>query len=567
MLAARPQIKLPNVPPPPNVIELKQWRAKQLSQRDELLARRLVNWAAIKQKCADDFVYWAENFCFAYDDHAPASERIIPLRLWDFQKEMALKMVEEIWRCVKDPIARWNGGADKARRMTATFTALLVIQWFAQFHGVSAVVTSKDKELCDRPGDMNSPFERLRWQIEKQPRELLPTGFDFNNKKHYKMRLINFQNGGQISGLAPTGNAMRQGRALIWLGDEFGFVPEDYEVWEASSGLCRVRLIFSTPNGPFCKFYRLVFKKDEEQFHCFQLDWWLHPVSAQGLFVKSDGTYSSPFFEELCRNNSRQVIARDWLRDHSEAVGGRIYPMYRDRDSTMIELEPSKESKVIYRIWDPGLCFAVGWGQVDEFERRLWLHELIVEREKVSRSTTVLKATAEKAIAITEQRFPGYQIIDLGDPYGSKIVHSQQTKTEFEELFELFAIRVQSAYLYKVPDRCKARIEEVSDVMTTDVELEDGSTTPQLLIDAKHCPQSLTAIRDGYRYVVLPNGQVTDEVKQRNHPANDLMDILGMFLLKVKKRGRDRDYSESPMGARRKAIQWRKTQRQMRRYG
>lgn len=556
---------LPPIPRQPDLRENKKQRIilDIMLRRDPSFAER------VKERCKRDFKFWANYFCFAYDDHRPADQRKIPLCMFEFQEEMALGLVAGIWRCIKNPIERWNAGADKARRMTATFTALLVVQWFAQFHGISTTVTSKTEEDVDIQGNMDSPFERLRWQIEQQLKQypfLFPADFDFENKQHNKKKFLDFQNGGQIKGCAPTGKALRQGRSMIYLGDEFAFVEKDRECWEAAAGTAKVRLVFSTPNGPFCKFYRLVFKLGDtagekgEDFHLFELDWFKHPDYAKGLYRKPDGSLSSPYMDNIIKNNTRQVVAREYMRDHNESIGGLVFKYIMRPSSKRLDLTPDPEVRTIYRIQDPGLWFAFLWMQKDRYGRALFLHELTKNVEEIPKGTTLLDWICKRAIQDSDELFDGWNIVDLGDPYASRQQLASQEKTEYELEKENHGMRVQSAYMYKISahEREKRRIELLSNLMQTDVELPDGNVTPKLLISADRCPLLLEAFESKFRREVDPDtGETTDTIIEAR-PYVDLVDCAGMGAIKLfDTRKRDENKPPPRPGAGRN-LKWKK---------
>ena len=526
---------IPKEPPQPDVSENKKKRVTL----DILLRGNPDFQEEIKQRCASDFVFWCEHFGWALDEQTVGDKKRIPLVLYEFQKEMAIEIIKNIWMAVEDPNYRWNAGGDKARKMTATFTALLVVQWFAQFHGISAIVTSKTLDDVDRQGDFNTPFQRLRWQVEQQYELypwLFPEKFNLNNKQHNKIGLINFQNGGQLSGIAPDEKGMRQGRGLIWVGDEYAFVQKDYECWDASAGTVRVRLIFSTPNNPLVKFYQLVYHKEEEQFHVFELDWFKHPDYAVGLYYRPDGILSSPFMDNVIKTNSRRVVAREYLRDHENATGGRVFGMFRAEESSVKDLIPDNRVNLIYRSWDPGLTFGVTWGQVDRYGRLLLLRELTMKSDQVTEGNTLLHMIAERALKITADEYNDFTVMDIGDPYGSRQQISAQSKedTEYELLYKHYKIRVQSAFMYKIAshERKTKRIDLLGDMMREDIEIDTGKFTPKLLIDPDKCPLTVEAFRGKYRYVLDERGEPTDEIVKA-HPYIDVVDCHGMLAIKA----------------------------------
>lgn len=474
------------------------------------------------------FIFWANYFTWAHDEFQPPAQRVRPVYLWDFQVEIAREIITNVWRCANSPIGEWNAYGEKGRRTAWTFTNLLILQYLWQFHSISSVITSKTEEDVDRKGDMNTPFEKLRFQIELQPRFLLPEGFSTEDKEGYKTRLIAIPNGGsQIAGLQPRGKAMRQARALIWFGDEFPHTENDYELWDAACGTVRVRIVGGTPNTPDCKAYKIRFNKDGENAHLFIIPWWEHPENAQGLFKKEDGSYSSPWFEEQLANKSKQTIAREYLMDWSAASGARVFHMFRP--NSCWQGLPLVRGPV-YRVWDPGLCFAVVWGQVDEFGAIRFLRELVAEDRHIS-SDTLLNYVARQALRISEADFQEFEIVDIGDPYASRKQIASQVKTEYELLQENFKIRVQSAFMFEIPahERVKKRIEILSDKMSQDIE---GTGRPGLLIDPVRAPILYEAFSGAYSRVVTPRGEILDEIA-RNHPINDVVDCAGMLALKA----------------------------------
>jgi hypothetical protein len=543
MLVLPASTPLPETEPLPDL----KANAKERLRFDLLAAQGDIMQQWLYERCKRDFFFWAEHTCFWHDAFAPIERREGPLVFYKFQREMAETMIFHTFKAVNERDYRWNCGADKARRMTCTYTSLLLIQWFAQFHSISSVVTSKTDEDVDIADDMNTPLQRLKWQIRKQPDFLLPPTYSKTNKSQNKIGLVNFGQDGQIAGIAPNGEAMRQARALIWLGDEFGFVPNDVTLWEASSGTVKVRYIFSTPNGPFCKFYRLVYKKDKtqdgnpEQFHLFELDWWKHPENAIGLFRKSDGSLSSPMFEGVIANNTRQVVAREWLRNHAESVGGLIYFMF-NRNSKVLNL-PVDPTQPLLVSWDPGLNFAVSFGQRDRNSRLLLFYEVVMRPEDVSRGTTLLRAVAERVIWLVENVFKDYRekVKHIGDPYASHVQIASQEKTEFQMLYDLFQIKVASEFMYKIGgnERKKKRIEIMSDLMVRSVDMDDGTESPALLIDSDHCPITVEAYEQGYRRQCEVDGQETDIILD-SHPFSDVADSSGMIA--VYSFGRDLRY-------------------------
>lgn len=571
---------IPKVPPLPDYATNKIERA---SIHMLLLSDDREKWKVhLYERCKRDFTFWANHFAFAYLEQEVSDKKEAPLVMYDFQGGMAEDIIGNIWRCINDTNERWNCGADKARKMTATFTGLLVVQWFAQFHGVSTVITSKTLDDVDVLEDMNSPFERLRWQIARMYRDfpwLFPSGFVPDDKRCMKRRLLNFGNGGQIAGVAPNGKSMRQARAVIWLGDEFGFVEKDYVCFDASSATIKVRMLFSTPNGPNCLFAKLVDGEatDEQQepvqFHLYELDWWLHPEYAQGLYYRPDGQLSSPYFDQVMKTNREQTIAKDYLRDHNESVGGMVFNrQFRKLISCVKGLGPDSYVRTIYCIWDPGVHFGISFWQRDRWDRFLGLYELYDKHDNVPRGHTLLEVMAMRAKAHILDHYEGFSIVHLGDPYGAHIQNSTQKLTEYQLLEKKHEIRVHSAYMRKIPTqvRIDMRVELLRDLMANDVEVVDEETgaiemTPQLLINPDTMPRTVKAFAGKYRYEVDDDGTVTNKIV-KVHPYTEMADTAGMGAIKIFRPNADSDKDNIKRLAnqRKKRVEWRPTGGRMR---
>lgn len=534
--------------------------------------------AGIKQRCANDFVFWANHFAAAHDEHAPPKERIKSVVLWPYQVEIATTMIEEIWRCAEGFDEEWNAYGDKARQMAWTYTVLLVLQWFWQFHGISTVITSKTEDDVDRKGDMDTPFEKLRWQIEQMYNQapwLFPEKFSITDQEHYKKKLIAIADGGaRLVGAAARGPALRQGRALIWFGDEFPHTENDFELWDAAAGTVKVRIVGGTPNkerGRNCKAYKIRFNKDKENAHIFTCEWWKHPERARGLYRKSDGTLSSPWFDKQTAKKSRQTIATEYLMDWDVALGKP--PLYAFREEcNKIGLEPDPYGGPIFCSWDPGKNFGVKWGQFDRLGRLRDFRELFLTPDDCVEGKTLLDTIAEKVKWINEHVYRDYEVVHVGDPYGSRTQIASQEKSEYELLMSKHKIRVQSAYMYAISsdERKKLRHEYLNDLMGTDVIDDSGKITPKYLIDNRACPLTYEAIKVGYRWKILDDGTVTDEIK-KSHPDGEMIDTIGMIAVKVlhKKKGSNTTGGESTgrPKVKRQQTTWRKTGARSQLYG
>jgi hypothetical protein len=522
---------------------------------------------SLKSRAANDFVWWANHFAFAHNEHERASERVRPVYLWPIQVQIAEEIIKNVFRCNEGRDERWNAYGDKARFMGWTFLTLLIYQWLWQYHGISTILTSKTIEDVDTQGNMNTPFEKLRWQIETQYAQapwMFPDRFSIEDKEHYKTCLISVPGGGpQIAG-ASKGKDLRQARALIWGGDEFPHTDNDEQLWDASSATFKVRIVGGTPNrerGKNCKAYKLRYNKTGENCRIFTLPWYEHPEHGQGLYRKSDGSLSSPWFDKLCANENKITIATEYLMDWEAAMGK--LPLHAFREECCVPgLQPDMSGGPIYVSWDPGKHFGVKWVQPDRYGRLRDFRELYLTFNDIVDGKTLLDVIAERVKAINESFYKHFDIVHVGDPYASRTQLSSQEDSEYDLLQRKHGIRVQSAYMYQIAaeERKKRRHNVLNDLMGTDVLTDEGKITPMYLIDPQACPLTYEAIKQGYRWKVLRDGTETDDVAH-SHPDTEMIDTLGMAALKATKNERAGHKAFGPPPAKKeKARQpWRRT--------
>lgn len=531
----------------------------------------------LKERAATDFVWWANHFAFAHDEHDDPKRRIKPIVLWPIQERISEEVIENVFRCAHGGIEEeWGAYGDKARQMAWTFLMLLLIQWFWQFHNISTVITSKTDEDVDRKADMDTPFEKLRFQIGTQYSMapwMFPETFNIEDKEYYKKKLIAIPMGAKIVGAGARGPELRQGRGLIWFGDEFPHTENDTELWDAACGTVKVRIVGGTPNrekGRDCKAYRLRFNKDAENVRVFTMPWYEHPERGQGLYKRSDGTWSSPWMDSQIAKKSRQTIATEFLMDWDAAMGKT--PLYAFREECCwIGLQPDEQGGPLMFSWDPGKHFGVKMLQKDYYGRLRDLFELYMRPEDVVDGKSLLDAVAERVKSVIKHRYSHFEtkqggpgILHVGDPYGSRTQLAMQTKSEFELLSANHSIRVQSAYMYSIAakERKTKRHNILNDLFGRDCVESNGNITPYYLIDPRACPLTYEAIKVDYRWHVDSHGVETDEIA-KSHPANEMIDNAGMVAIKLFDKEK-RSGSESSRESRRPRaasgkMQWRRS--------
>jgi hypothetical protein len=496
---------------PPDLVGVRQKRFDLMVEcrRDPIYA------AKIYRKCKEDPIYFLENF--GWVEHRQGigqAATSVPIVLYPQQKEFVLYFVDLLWKAAKDETFAHNEIIEKARMTAGTWTVIFIFIWFWCFHNASFLVLSKKEDDVDREGDLDTPFEKIRFFLRKLPDFLLPEGFDITSRKWSKTMLIKAPNGGQISGDSSSSTATRQKRALAILLDEFAFCENDEAIWAAASGTVKVRIAVSTPNGTNNKYYRLRWGKEKEKVHVTAFTWWRHPVFGRDLRQLPDGRYTSPWYEAKASANSAQTMARDYDLNYADSIGAKIFFIYGGQHLDD-KLVPGKESKLI-RIWDPGLTFAVLWTEIDRWERLLFYKELIMKN-------ALLDEVAQAVIEITNQIGEGCKVEDIGDPANVFRRSSITEDTEYGILQRRYGIYVRTTSISNVgpQKRTMQSIKYLLDKMGSQCR---ELSTPMLLVNPQECPILHEAFMGAYAWQVDTNGNIREGYPAAGHPYEDVAD-------------------------------------------
>lgn len=248
---------------------------------------------------------------------------IMPFILFQRQREY----LDFLWALVK---SQQSGLLEKSRDMGATWMCSSFSVWLCLYWAGSSVGWgSRKEELVDQIGNMDSIFEKMRFIIQKLPKELLPQGFTADRNMSFR-KIINPENGASITGEAGD-KIGRGGRKLIYFKDESAHY-EHPEMIEASlSDTARIQVDLSSVNGLGNLFHRKRMAGVEwapgqdivkGKTNVFIMDWSEHPLKTQEWYDErrtkaiDEGTYHI-FASEVDRNYSASVegiiIPGEWV--------------------------------------------------------------------------------------------------------------------------------------------------------------------------------------------------------------------------------------------------------------
>ncbi len=245
------------------------------AEKDKLLQAQLV------EICKRDILFWINVFCYTKDPRRVPD--VLPFCSYEFQ-DYYIKEVERAINFQYDQLT------DKSRDMGVSWCCLYVIAHKWQFEpGSDFRIGSRKEEFVDKPKVMDTLFEKLRFNLSRQPIWLMPRGFNWREHSSF-MKLYNPELGNTIIGESANNNFGSGGRSKAILLDEFSKWDKNIQdaAWTSTADVTNCRLPVSTPLGSGNKFAVLA-KGTKEKIRKISLHWTLHPLKAEGVYYIDKG--------------------------------------------------------------------------------------------------------------------------------------------------------------------------------------------------------------------------------------------------------------------------------------
>ena len=331
-------------PPPPVTIPLEGAPSWELERYDDMRAevirraQRLLKIRGLKRadpkfyaafvaaerrlcKGADEFdwkalVYWINEYGWVRAEKCPDPRlKNAPFVLWPSQEEACRRLCEALKR-------HPDTGAflvPKSREIGMTWLLLLFAQWLWQFHGSSCLLGSRKEDLVDTTGDMGSLFERLRYQLGRQPRYLMPP-----YRQNFCI-VARLDCPATITGEATVDDFGRGKRYRLILVDEYAAVP---------APIAKALLRGTESAGPLFLLYNPA-GEDHPSFKLYQelpredvleLPWSADPYRPYDPELAIDSEHQ-PFLLHVFRTGklSWHDIRREYCVSHAPPAEGLIY--------------------------------------------------------------------------------------------------------------------------------------------------------------------------------------------------------------------------------------------------
>ncbi len=290
----------------------------------------------LKQKCAQDKVFFFDTFCWTYDPRL--ADPIIPFILYPKQEKLINWLDSLLVRSQTGE--KINAFIDKPRDVGATFTVMTWCLHQYLFGEFSARIGSRKEDYVDKKGESDTLFYKLDFNLERLPLWLLPKGY--NDSYRSSMILKNPEGPNLIAGESANPNFGRGGRKSITVFDELGFWDWAKSSWESAGESTNFRLAMTTPpeTGRDSHTYKLL-TGQSGRVETFEFDWRDVPKRDEAWLQQQRDT------------KSEEELAREVLKSYEGTTEGKVYATdFRLARLTAVDYNPEL---ITFVAWDFGL--------------------------------------------------------------------------------------------------------------------------------------------------------------------------------------------------------------------
>jgi hypothetical protein len=471
------------------VDEIQRLRLLIAAQKDERLQQTLI------LECKSDPIFWFNAFCWTYDPRPGKGS--LPFNLYPFQEDFIRNLV----RCVEEGT---DTLVEKSRDMGVSWLVLLGFQYLWQFQpSKNFLLGSRKEEYVDKLGDMSTLFQKIRFNLYKQPVWMRPKGFESRRHDGF-MKLINPETNNTITGESSNPDFSRSGRYSAILLDEFPKWPFGDPAWGAASQSSPCRIAVGTPYGKGNKFAKLRLGKPEERIkNIITLHWPLHPEKDEAWY-ENEKTRMTP-----------DEVARELDIDYNLSVGGVVFKEFNGRAhkiETAYKFEPAWETLVTFDFGTTCCCLLI---QVDPYDTLHVFKEIILYEN--GNTEDIGQAYLDYAATLNLRS----KIQFYCDPAGNtRDFLRRSMDTHVKALHELGIKPLQFGKAQAMQNRQEQGIQLIRSFLS---KRKQGRECIQVY--EAGCPTLIEAFQSEYRYKETNKGERLDIIDEK-HPWEDVMDCL-----------------------------------------
>lgn len=186
----------------------------------------------------DSTVYWFNNWAWTADPREDASLSVIPFRLFPFQEDYVRRIDKAVFE------DRSSLVTVKSRDVGVSWVWCdWAVQKYLNPHKTfQGLLGSRVEPLVDSIGEMDSLFEKLRFQLRLLPDWMLPEGFEWKRDVNW-CRILNPKTQSVLGGESSNSNFGRGGRYTCLRGDSLVFTEKGILTFEEALALQAVSLM------------------------------------------------------------------------------------------------------------------------------------------------------------------------------------------------------------------------------------------------------------------------------------------------------------------------------------
>jgi len=297
------------------------------------------------EKCSKDCRYWIETWAWTFDPRL-SEGKFRPFLLFPVQVDY-IDWLNLRYKNQEDGIV------EKSRDMGFSWLSVAWATWKFLFEdGFTCVFGSNLIRNVDTLGNHKSLFEKIRMILRALPVWMLPKGFSKRAHLNTKLRIINPERNGIITGEGGH-NIGRSDRASIVFIDEAAHVERAEEVEQALSQTTDCRIWGSTPKGSGNLFYT---KVKSDQFPVFRFHWQQDPRKNRWILRNPDGSVFAeghgecsapagmvpfyPWYEDAKKRFTPLTVAQEIDIDYAGSIDDVVFPSHWVQACVTISLTP-----------------------------------------------------------------------------------------------------------------------------------------------------------------------------------------------------------------------------------
>jgi len=293
-------------------------------------------------KYENDPASFVRNECKIFNPELDPA--VVPFDLYPYQEQF-LQDLYESYKNEQDVLD------EKTRQMGLSWLYMAFFLWGLLYDAsFTGFAMSYKESLVDdggRESTVDSLFGKLRFMYEHLEEPLHELKFKF-------LRVTNPDTGAYVIGESTNPNAGRGGTYKIGLWDETASTPKSEVIFQAFHQAVKCRCFNSTARGKGNVFARL--RWDPTSGVAVKtLHWTLHPIKGKDKKLVN-GKWTSPWYEQECRELTPTQIAQELDIDYEASVEGRIWgKLSREVHLKKVDFDPLWVDRSIIA-WDLGVA-------------------------------------------------------------------------------------------------------------------------------------------------------------------------------------------------------------------